>query len=86
MMLLSAARALLGRTGRGARIDKAAQEEALRLCLASNAASRRAPAARRGRGGGTADPGHLLRELGFEPPRHRDSDWLAELLGFAPRN
>jgi hypothetical protein len=73
--LLGAVRAALARTGGGVRVDKAAQEEALRLCLASAAASRR------GHGGGTEDPNRLLRELGFVSS-NLDQSKLEKLLGF----
>jgi hypothetical protein len=79
--LLGALRAAVARTGTGVWFDQAAQEEALRLCLASASARRRARAARRGRGGGTADPDPLSRALGFVPSRS-DGPTLAKLLGF----
>jgi hypothetical protein len=77
--LLGALRAAVARTGTGVRFDQAAQEEALRLCLASASARRRAPTARRRRGEGTEDP--LSRALGFVPGRS-DGPTLAKLLGF----
>ena len=81
MTLLGAVRAALARTGTGVRVDRAAQEEALRLCLASAAARRRVPAGRRGRGECTEDPDRLLRELGFASG-NLDERTLKKLLGF----
>jgi hypothetical protein len=75
---------MLARTGSGVRVDQKAQEEALRLILASNAASRRGSTAKQRRVS-KADSDRLRAELGFVPARLDDSS-LAELLGFAPRH
>jgi len=64
----------------GVRIDRAAQEEALRACLADAAARRRARAAGRARGGGEG-PGRLDEQLGFAGPGREP---LLDLLGFVP--
>ena len=70
MTLLSALRALAS-TG-NVRVDKAAQEEALRLCLASHNAARRAARRPRGR---REDPGRSRAEIRFGD---------MGLLGFMP--
>jgi hypothetical protein len=71
--LLSQIRAALARAGSGVRADKAAQEEALRLCLASHAARHRTASRPRRR---REDPRRIHEEiiygnlgcLGFLPP------------------
>jgi hypothetical protein len=69
-------RALLARGGGLVRVDKAAQEEALRSCLVS-------AAARRARDGGRRE--RLEREPGFaETVRRPGPDRLPCLLGFVP--
>jgi hypothetical protein len=87
----AAARAALARAGGcGVRVDKAAQEEALRACLAGAAARSRAAGRPRRR---REDPDRVRAELiyrdlgflGFPPPRwFRDSARAAGELGFAP--
>ena len=76
-----AVRAVLPRISRRDRVDKAAEQEVIRLIsVARGLARRRVPAA-----GREKSPGRACRELGFTPPgRPGRSERLTELLGFAP--